>query len=104
MTKRLIKNSPYWTRADELLGQVLGVRTEIGLSQAWGALDLLATSLVISNGEDVAHREAFLVKVLAGAAAADAVSRLLRARGFRKVGTIGSAVTYDRQPLYRKAA
>lgn len=104
MTKRLIKNSPYWQRAERLLADLLGDRTEIGLNEAWAALDGLVKKIVSGVGGDVAKEESFIEQVLAGPAAADAVSRLLRARGFRKAGTMGSALTYDRQPLYRREA
>jgi len=106
MTKRLIKGAAAWALADKLLGEVLGDRAEIGLAKAMGNLDRAARDVARSSASvrasGAVHDADFIVACLDGKAGADAVSRLLRQRGFRKAGMTGSALTYDRQPLYRK--
>ncbi|MEA3053515.1 MAG: hypothetical protein QOG72_2418 [Sphingomonadales bacterium] len=109
MTRRIVKNGRYWALADQMLGEWLGERDETGLIQAVAAVDKAASELVghsgVDDGDDELFEKAeFVRQCMSGRAAGDSISRLLRARGFHKAGVTGSALTYDRQPLYRKAS
>jgi hypothetical protein len=106
MSFRLIKNSAHWPLAHRAMGETIGARVEIGLCQAWAELEQNVPAVafnVIGTPAALASAD-FVCQVLKGNCAREAVSRLLRAHGFRKAGFTGSSLTYDRQPLYRKAA
>lgn len=102
MIKRIVRNGPAWPLAHDLLGDWLGERKEVGLGEARSGLAKAAevVDAARAGGFPTAR---FILDCVNGAAGADALSRLLRARGFRKAGMTGSALTYDRQPLYRRA-
>ena len=94
MTKRLIKTGPHWALAEQLLGEWLGDRDEVGLGDAMSGLDRAATDVARSSASVRApgalEAAEFIFGCVGGKAGADAVSRLLRARGFRKAGMMGS--------------
>lgn len=105
MTKRLIKGGVAWALADRLLGEWLGDRAEVGLCEAMGGLNRAAVLRCVKPASNAEFDDLdFIAECMNGGAGGDAMSRLLRARSFRKAGMKGSALTYDRQPVYRKEA
>lgn len=87
--RRAIKGSIAFDVADQLLGEWLGDHIEATLGQATRELSRIAVQ--DRRGYDAG---------IDGVISVGLVSRLLRKRGFRKVGMIGSG--YNREPLYRK--